>query len=302
MRVVGVLAVAGTSAFGASCSDDGPAGARIGSPEVVTATPLADAIGYDPLVGEWRQAAFADALARCMRDQGYEYVAFVAQPKPRGAHADVVGYGITVLYLADPPQPPSAGPVDPNEVLAAQLDPASLAAYELALWGPPERAGESPLSIADRGCNRQTQIEFYGFDGAAPDVLQQALDDIDRRARASDPYLAAENDWAVCLRERGYEYDHLHEPEQQLRWRVDDVTGTVRTADGFGVGDASDQEALQALLAEEVELAAADFACREAAGIEAVYLGQVVEAEAAFLHDDPEFPEDLAVASSSLGT
>jgi len=141
----------------------------------------------DPIfAGIW---AHEDAVEDCMRELGFEYVAFF---DPAEDPAAVAAYP----ELID--RPPLE---DPNDQIRAGMSELDREAYDKALWGT------SSFDPTGGGCMAGSFEDAYGFSflDIIPDDFAIAEFDL---AVESDPrMIEAENSWRQCMALAGYSTD-----------------------------------------------------------------------------------------------
>lgn len=108
--------------------------------------------------------AFIDAVAECMRAEGFDYVAALPENESAGLElGGDAGYGIVASVIASEP--------DPNEAILQELSLPEQESYLVALWGDPV-------------------AETHGCAGAAMDVLVDGSED----GNESEPELFVNRD------------------------------------------------------------------------------------------------------------
>lgn len=218
------------------------------------------------------------AIARCMRAQGFQYVANDYITIRRGMSADKqmpglseeefiarYGYGVSTLYTGRAPQltdgysPARVGLGERNVEIYRGLSPADRVAYNRALFGENADATlavglETENFSRTGGCTRQAIEEVF-----EPEQLKasyynpkDALINRDPRMRAALRRYAAE------MRKAGFAYDHPDEVETDIRERLAAITGgqTVPVEEM----PADRRAALEELRDYERRVAAKDFA------------------------------------------
>ena len=240
------------------------------------------ALGFSAEESAQQSVLMEESIARCMLEQGFEYVPFtsghhyvdwsqVDPPPGTREFAERFGYG----YAAPPDGTVGTLPdANPNDAILEEMSPAEFEVYERALWG---FTGDE---AADGG------VEMGGCMGAARDVvcgdvadpvrvaLLEEIARIDAEVALMDPaVLEAVAVWGWCMDEAGHP-GYVSPPDAAAeawdRWvAFNDGIGTdpelgVADADGRLVGE-------EALVAAEVALATTDWDCRAAAGYDAVW-------------------------------
>jgi hypothetical protein len=185
-----------------------------------------------------------ELIARCMREQGFQYVAVDYETVRAGMAADKrlpglseeefvdrYGFGISTLYTGLPPQlstdynPARIGLGERNVQIFRALSPADQVAYNRALLGDNVTATLAvALEIEDLsrtgGCTRKALSEVF-----KPDQLkashynpQDALINKDPRMKAALSF------WRREMKKAGFDYNHPDEIEPDLRNRLNALT------------------------------------------------------------------------------
>jgi len=186
-----------------------------------------------------------ELIVRCMRDQGFEYVAADYNTVRAGMSADKKmpglseeefiarhGFGLSTLYTGLPPQlapdtsPARVGLGERNIQIFRALSPADRVAYNRALLGEDTSATFAvALEIEDLsrtgGCTRKSVSQVFKADQlkASHYNPKDALINRDPRMKAA---LAK---WAREMRKAGFDmYNHPDEVERDLRSRLSALT------------------------------------------------------------------------------
>ena len=185
-----------------------------------------------------------ELIARCMREQGFEYVAADHATVRAGMSADKhlpglseeefinrYGFGISTLYTGLPPQLSTdysqarIGLGERNVQIFRALSPADQVAYNRALLGDDVTATLAvALEIEDLsrtgGCTRKAVSEVF-----KPDQLKashynpkDALINKDPRMKAALGY------WRREMKKAGFDYNHPDDIEPDLRNRLNALT------------------------------------------------------------------------------
>ncbi len=189
-------------------------------------------------------------ISKCMRDQGFQYVAvdYITVRKGMGADKNMpglseeefvnrFGFGVSTMYTGRPTQlatgysPAKVGLGERNIEIYKNLSPADQVAYNRALFG--ENTGatfavglETENFSRTGGCTRNAIEQVF-----EPEQLKatyynpkDALINKDPRMKAALRYYARE------MRKAGFDYDHPDEVETDVRERLDALTagGTIR--------------------------------------------------------------------------
>ncbi len=185
-----------------------------------------------------------ELIARCMRDQGFQYVAADHTTVRAGMTADKkmpglseeefvsrYGFGVSTLYTGLPPQladgysPAKVGLGERNVQIFRGLSASDQIAYNRALLGANLNA---TLAIAMEtenlsqtgGCTRRALEQVFKPDQmkASHYNPQDAIINRDPRMRA------AVNTWRREMKKAGFEYNHSDEIEPDLRNRLAALT------------------------------------------------------------------------------
>jgi hypothetical protein len=226
-------------------------------------------------------------ISKCMREAGFEYIAVDYNTVRRGMTADKslpgmsegeffreYGFGISTLYTGQAPQlselrtPAQLGLGDQNLQIFRNLSPADQVAYSHTLFGEhPDATFAVAMETEDfsrtGGCTRSAIEKFFTEEQMSATYLNpfDALVDKDPRM------VAANAEFANCLREAGFEYNHEKEIEPDVRKRLDAITGGAP----LDTLSSEAQASLTELQTYERALAVATISC------EARYLDPVAE-------------------------
>ena len=180
------------------------------------------------------------SIAKCMRDQGFEYVAVDYQTVRRGMNADKTlpgmstkeffakhGFGIATLYNGDPPQlakgysPGREGLGERNIQNYLRLPPADQVAYNRALLG--ENTGATfAVSLEQEnfsltgGCTRKAVMQAFKADELTASYYNPKDALINKDPRMKD----AIRKYAAAMRKAGFNYNHPDEVEADIRRRL----------------------------------------------------------------------------------
>jgi len=220
-----------------------------------------------------RVDAVESFIATCMTDAGFEYIsvdyataraAMDSNSKPSGLNGDEFrtqfGYGITTQY-AGPDGQAVMGTGEQNIRIRSGLSTADLAAYNRALYGENPSA-TFVVSLDDEnfsqtgGCTHAAVEQVFTPDELGPGFVNYQNAE-GARVEQDPRVIAANRDWATCMRDAGYSYSNSDEIKTDLANRLDAITG----------GAAPDtlpseaQASLTQLQGEELAIAAADHEC-----------------------------------------
>jgi hypothetical protein len=183
-------------------------------------------------------------IAKCMREQGFQYVAADYMTVRRGMSADKrlpgvgeeefiskYGFGLSTLYTGQPPQlnevysPAKVGLGERNVELFKNLSPADQVAYTRALLGEDSDATFAVgLETEDfsrvGGCTREAIEQVFD-----PEQLDASYYNPMDALINKDPRMkAALREYAARMRDAGFDYDHPDEVESDVRERLDAIT------------------------------------------------------------------------------
>ncbi len=188
-------------------------------------------------------------ISKCMREQGFEYVAVDYNTVRKGMDADKTmpgvsekdfirkfGFGVATTYTGEPPQlaagysPARVGLGKQNIQIFKNLAPADQVAYNRALFG--ENAGATfavaleteNLSLTG-GCTRKGVAQVF-----TPDQLQATYYNPKDATINKDPRMkTALQKYAAEMRKAGFSYNHPDDVEHDIRKRLAALTngGTI---------------------------------------------------------------------------
>lgn len=184
------------------------------------------------------------AIARCMREQGFEYVAADYHTVRRGMNADKTlpgmsvkeffakhGFGVSTLYTGEPPQlakgysPGREGLGERNISIFSKLSNEDRVAYNRALLG--ENTGATFAVSLEKenfaptgGCTRKAVAQVFGAAEMSASYYnpKDALINKDPRMKEAVRKYAAE------MRRAGFDYSHPDEVEADILKRLDAIT------------------------------------------------------------------------------
>ncbi|WP_166346652.1 hypothetical protein [Phytoactinopolyspora limicola] len=246
----------------------------------------------EPSAEEIRQQHHMEELvADCMRDAGFEYVprpvkddedsgpaqfdeAYALEPAD---FAEQYGYGITTIFYNQANNLPEGD--DPNADIRDALSEAARDAYDDALWG---RRDEESGDRDNSGCYDQAHAETVDTDEPNLDDVSQEFDplfdDVEalfERVRNDPRVTALVGEWQECMADQGFAgLEELDDPYMLIEDKTfeasvpeDEAPATMGDDGGVIVeGDSRSiiaPEKLKELRKHEIELATADFGCRE---------------------------------------
>ncbi|MEU1871850.1 hypothetical protein [Streptomyces sp. NPDC019793] len=205
-------------------------------------------------------------VRECMASRGFEYSAVPvgddvrrrAAGNPYGLLTRAVaaqdGYGLTVERL-------QRHPADPNAQRVSALAEGDRRGWEAALKGTrdgPREEIELPdgptVSVPTDACATVARRALYGASWDRDRYTVHSLaDTIVRETLGHTLVRAAEREWAACMRDEGYRYEHREDPLEELEKRLDTA--------------GSDPAALRTTGREELRIAVRDAACQVEAGL-----------------------------------
>jgi hypothetical protein len=188
-------------------------------------------------------------ISKCMREQGFTYIAADYNTVRKGMAADKNlpgmsekefiskhGFGVSTAYTGQPPQlasgysPARVGLGERNIQIFKNLSPADQVAYNRALLG--ENTGatfavglETENFSLTGGCTRRAIEQVF-----APDQLKATYYNPTDALINKDPRMKeALRKYAAEMRKAGFDYSHPDEVEADVRQRLDALTngGTI---------------------------------------------------------------------------
>jgi len=184
-------------------------------------------------------------ISTCMRQAGFEYIAADYNTVRRGMVADKslpglgerqfieqYGYGISTLYTGFAPQisdvstPAKLGLGEQNVRIFQNLSSANQVAYSHTLFGEhPDATFAVALETEDLsrigGCTRTAIEQVF-----SPEQFSATyLNPFDALVEQDPRMIAANAEFAECLRAAGFDYNHERDIEPDLRKRLDAFTG-----------------------------------------------------------------------------
>jgi hypothetical protein len=189
-------------------------------------------------------------ISKCMREQGFEYVAVDYITIRRGMSADKnmpglseeefidrYGFGLSTMYTGRPPQlskgysPAKVGLGERNIKIFEDLSPVDQVAYNRALFGENTDATfavglETENFSRTEGCTRKAIEQVF-----APEQLKATYYNPKDAMINKDPRMkAALRKYGNEMRKAGFDYNHPDEVEPDIRNRLSALTknGTIR--------------------------------------------------------------------------
>jgi len=183
-------------------------------------------------------------ISKCMREQGFEYVAADYNTVHAGMNADKslpglteeefinkYGFGVSTMYTGQPPQlaagysPAKVGLGERNVEMFKGLSPADQVAYNRALFGEDTGATfavalETENLSQTGGCTRQAIDQVFN-----PDQLKASYYSPQNALINNDPRMkSALRKYAAEMRQAGFDYNHPDEVEPDIRSRLAALT------------------------------------------------------------------------------
>lgn len=224
----------------------------------------------------------ADLVAECMREQGFEYVAWVAPDfaivdteaaLAADEYVHTYGYGISTrpeLYsqILD-------YPVDPNIEIQQRLTPEESAAYQRALDGSVASESNAYELFEPGGCMKEAEDAVTPADAAPNEALDQyftAKSALEDRIAADQRVLSAIAEWQTCMSGRGYSFadppaavNSVYQRWAELITDPAPEIATPQMASVLSRGELSafaDPALFDQLVAYEIRVASDDFECQ----------------------------------------
>lgn len=233
MKIWHRMAVAAALLFPAAASAQAPAG--MGSEEF--------GMSHRQMVQAIEQVE--QLIQKCMRDQGFQYIAADHETVRAGMRADKRlpglseeefiqrhGFGVATLYTGHPPQlatgysPAKVGLGERNVEIFRALPSGDQTAYNRSLLGEGQGATfavalETENLSQTGGCTRKAVEQIFKPDQLKPTYYnpQNALINNDPRMKAALRKFAAE------MKKAGFDYTHPDEVEPDIKTRLAALTG-----------------------------------------------------------------------------
>jgi hypothetical protein len=184
-------------------------------------------------------------ISACMREAGFEYVAVDYNTVRKGMTSDKslpgmperefmkeYGFGISTLYTGLAPQlselrtPAQIGLGEQNIQIYKSLSSPDQVAYSHTLFGEhPDATFAVALETEDfsrtGGCTRKAIEKYF-----TPEQMSSTFFNPFDALVDQDPRMVAANaEFAKCLKAAGFEYNHEKEIEPDVRKKLDSITG-----------------------------------------------------------------------------
>ena len=189
---------------------------------------------------EVRLLEHEEAIAVCMREYGFEYVAVLPSDwiMERETQLDVARGGDGRV---DPEQLDI--PANPNDAIVAGMSEEEVAAYEFAYWGDADLGGDIP------GCYQTTYQDVWGLDLLAD--LSTETAELEQLLASDERLTAAEDDYLECMRSDGFavaNFNDVHrlidERFQQLKADAAQLGIDIEDAPGYEAYDTFNRTAM----------------------------------------------------------
>ena len=276
VRVTAALAALLVLAFAAGCGDDGgePAGATTTQPpaEAQSDAGIEEELGFTRKGVAAAQAKVENAIAACMKAEGFEYVpsdpvaaqaALTGKPNMSDEEFErTFGHGIATLYGKGSAQS------DPNARIRAQLGDADRRAYDRTLnGGNPEQTFAFAIDNGDfselGGCTRTATEAAFGGTRLLT-TLQRELDELDESIINDQRVVKAFEEWTKCMRAAtGESFEDSEAVEDTIRTRLEQIVGEALAPGQVAPEGSYDKAALAELQRLEVDWTNNDLACEE---------------------------------------
>ena len=277
-RLLTLLAVLLATALLAGCGgDDEPAGdggtqTQAQDGQAQSDLDVEEQLGFTRSGVTAAQAKVENAIAACMKAEGFEYVpsdpvaaqaALTGKPNMSDEEFErTYGHGIATLYGKGSAQS------DPNARIRAQLGDADRRAYDRTLHGgDPQQTFAYAIDNGDfselGGCTRNATEAAFGGSRLLT-TLQRALDELDEAILADSRVVRAQEAWSRCMRAAtGESFDDSEAVEEAIRERLEQIVGEPVAPGQVAPEGSYDKAAVAALARLEVEWTKEDLACEE---------------------------------------
>lgn len=298
-----------------ACSGGGSTGSGGNDPDDLPKGPLDEM--FEEMYGGWDEDQGArdmmrveEIVAECMAEEGFEYLPVDQTQFSYGGEeldveygtlefAEQYGYGATTNPWGGDVEEMEAEQeefFDPNQELVEAMSQTEQEAYYAALWGNQEyiEGEETEYDWTTAGCQGRAQHEVYegGVDADEFEALQEEMNTM-WDAIQQDPRVAElDGKWASCMADAGHDgfaaiydaetsiYDRTNEIHESA-WEDVELDENASEADWQAI-DAQIQAELAEITDDEIELAVADFTCREEINFARVQAEVAVEHQTEF--------------------
>lgn len=308
--------------------------------------------GSDPAAteAEWRdqEVRIQESIRQCMAEQGFEYQPML--PPERGVVVDAGGesheewveehgFGVTTWFGNEEEfEDEGVAWEDPNQEMLDAMSEAERQAWYEALYGTEEeQMADTTVTIDEEtgetiyystgfgaGCQGQAYEAEYGKSQELWEELNPAMEEMWQRIEADPRVVEANENWAACMQEAGYEVTTRNEMYetvyQDFQARLEEITGGNTYVDPFegwteeeinaffeeksqeeidaffeeaerAAMENVDMEAVRALQQEEIDMAVKDLECGKQ--MEEVYQEVSAEYESDFIAEHRETLEQI---------
>lgn len=255
-------------------------------------TPFATTYGFDPLTGYTDTRAKEQVILECMREHGFEYVAYdpqlstdeMAAATALSLHLpNSTGYGILASLSRDRHEQ-IALPEDQNNAYLETLSPTERDAYIRAMFG---NVGDSNSDQSDFGCVGRGNDSVPAQTAQNAAWLEEAASEVESRTFSDADVIAATDEWSDCMNERGFSYASRPELFEQLLREFRPVFDAVAAVGRIESADASLSATIESFREKEVTLATADIECDRSVGWTATYLEAITRYQQEFIEQHP---------------
>jgi hypothetical protein len=266
-----------------------------------------------------------DAIATCMRSQGFRYIPVPPESNPKEKFADAFrlppdkfaeqyGYGISTIDFSQ------ADSEDPNTPIRNALSARARAAYDKALNGQQQQsnssgAGTKVVGGAPGGCRAKAIDQVYGAGTAAKkgankaqemrrfDSLFRDLETLSNRIQNDPKVVAAARTWSDCMADK--RQTGLHKPDdarEKVAQRFNQLVGiNPNSKKNILIGPDTlrniDPAKLATVRRYELAVAKADYDCRQQ-GYDKAYKEVQYAAEREFIADHKNILEQFKEANA----
>lgn len=295
-----------------------------------------------------REVRIQEAIRQCMAEQGFEYQPML--PPERGVVVDAGGesheewveehgFGVTTWFGNEEEfEDEGVAWEDPNQEMLDAMSEAERQAWYEALYGTEEeQMADTTVTIDEEtgetiyystgfgaGCQGQAYEAEYGKSQELWEELNPAMEEMWQRIEADPRVVEANENWAACMQEAGYEVTTRNEMYetvyQDFQARLEEITGGNTYVDPFegwteeeinaffeeksqeeidaffeeaerAAMENVDMEAVRALQQEEIDMAVKDLECGKQ--MEEVYQEVSAEYESDFIAEHRETLEQI---------
>lgn len=265
------------------CAEDGEGEAAADDESLQGFLGMPDGSDPEAMEAQWaeQQLEREEHIAECMAEQGFEYV---PREQPTGSISshpredmsedefrEEYGFGISTVEREEMSGAVDDASEDPNFAIQEDMDEAEREAYQEALHGEqPDEEGSGEWEPG--GCQQEAQEAAGGTATQLQAELGDELQQMYERVQADPRITEAEEGWAACMRDAGWEFSERFEVHQHLSEQMNELRqGAYDDMPDFDPSEEPSEEppeppepdpdALAELQAEELELAEIDWEC-----------------------------------------